>query len=60
MVHHKQEITQANIDNWDVTLNPNNLVALCNDCHAKRHRGGSDVSDGYGFDENGYVVKYET
>lgn len=37
IVHHKIHISTMNIYNPEVTLNWNNLEALCRDCHAKRH-----------------------
>lgn len=33
IVHHKQHITQQNINNPDITLSHNNLEYLCKDCH---------------------------
>lgn len=36
-VHHKIYITPANAHDPSVALNPDNLVLLCKDCHARRH-----------------------
>ena len=36
-VHHIIKLTNENINDPDITLNPNNLVALCRLCHEKRH-----------------------
>lgn len=36
-VHHVEEITPENIDDARVTLNLDNLISLCKDCHAERH-----------------------
>lgn len=36
-VHHKEHLTPANIGDVGVSLNPENLVSLCKDCHFKRH-----------------------
>lgn len=36
-VHHIKFITPENINDPNVTLNWNNLVALCRECHRKRH-----------------------
>ena len=38
-VHHIEELTPDNIGNPAVTLNPDNLVLLCHDCHMARHKG---------------------
>ena len=34
-VHHKIWLTDANVDDPDIALNPNNFKLLCHDCHAK-------------------------
>ena len=36
-VHHITFITPDNINDPNITLNQSNLVALCRDCHRKRH-----------------------
>lgn len=36
-VHHIIELTPDNIDDAAVSLNLENLVSLCKDCHASRH-----------------------
>ncbi len=38
IVHHVKPITEANIDNPDITLNHDNLRLLCRQCHEKQHR----------------------
>lgn len=37
-VHHKIHLTAENINNPEITLNPDNLELLCRDCHADEHR----------------------
>lgn len=37
-VHHITHITPQNINDPSVTLNTDNLMALCRDCHAEQHR----------------------
>ena len=37
-VHHKVPITPENINDPEVTLNPDNLILLCRDCHALAHK----------------------
>lgn len=39
VVHHIQPITPQNINDVHVTLDDNNLMALCMDCHAEVHKG---------------------
>lgn len=36
--HHKVELTLDNIDDVNVTLNPDNIEALCHDCHNAAHK----------------------
>lgn len=40
VAHHKDPITRQNIADPSVTLNLDNLEALCTDCHAAVHSGG--------------------
>lgn len=52
IIHHKIFLNQFNVDNPEITLNWNNLVALCRDCHADVH---SNKSNRYMIDETGNV-----
>lgn len=36
--HHKVELTLGNIDDVNVTLNPDNIEVLCHDCHNAAHK----------------------
>lgn len=36
-VHHIIPITPTNINDESITLNMDNLISLCKDCHHKRH-----------------------
>ena len=62
-VHHKEHLTPENIGDVSVTLNPDNLISLCRDCHFEEHRGEhakgrmNNEKDEYEFDEDGYLVK---
>ena len=38
-VHHIKHITPNNINDPSITLNTDNLMALCRDCHAEIHKG---------------------
>lgn len=56
-VHHIRPITPANIGDPNITLNPDNLIALCYECHKARHRNleaekGVQLTK-YFFDSNG-------
>ena len=52
-VHHILELTPDNINDPEVTLNPDNLVALCRECHKQRH-GAHERR--YKVDEFGRVI----
>ena len=51
-VHHIKELTPDNIDDASVSLNIDNLVSLCRECHQNRHRNKSR----YKILPNGNVV----
>lgn len=57
-MHHIIELTPDNINNPSISLNPRNLMLLCNDCHNKLHhrfeQGASSRS--YSYDSEGHVV----
>lgn len=36
--HHKVELTLDNIDDVNITLNPDNIEVLCHDCHNAAHK----------------------
>lgn len=51
-VHHKIYISRENYKDARITLNDDNLEALCHLCHEREHNGGID----YEFDEDGSLV----
>ena len=54
-VHHKIHLNIQNVDDVSVSINPENLMLLCKDCHNKEHhRFGKRTS--YAFDEEGNLV----
>lgn len=59
IVHHKQYITPQTINDPSITLNHDNLEALCQNCHNKEHHGGdyeitrADVM----FDHEGNLIQ---
>lgn len=54
-VHHIIHLNDANIDDYNISLNPDNLMLLCVPCHNKIH-GGNEISDEIEFDANGDVI----
>lgn len=57
-VHHKEELSEANFKDPMIALNPDNLEALCFDCHNKEHHGGGEVASDLYFDEFGNLQHY--
>ena len=55
-VHHIIPINEHNINNPEITLNLNNLILLCKDCHNKEH-GRFKISD-IKFDSNGNLESF--
>lgn len=53
IVHHKIEVTEENVNDPQITLNPDNLESLCLECHNAEHFSQSITADGLYFDENG-------
>ena len=56
IVHHIRHITAININDPEITLNFENLRALCVACHNKTHWSGEACADGISFDDHGNVV----
>lgn len=56
IVHHKVYITQQNINDQKITLNWDNLEALCRKCHEAEHRKGKKR---YKVDSFGRVIPFE-
>lgn len=67
-VHHIERLSPDNIMNPNVTLNEDNLISLCKDCHFAEHKdekiqgikqnsNNTVCSEEYEFDSNGYLVR---
>lgn len=53
--HHIIHLTPENVTDPEVSLNQENLMLLCNECHNKEH-GRFEGSREYAFDENGALL----
>lgn len=53
IVHHKIYLNEDNVNDINITLNPDNLEGICIDCHNKEHFGSKCVRQEYSFDEDG-------
>lgn len=47
--HHKTELTEANVSNPTISLNPDEVEIICMDCHNKEHRR-------FGYRKQVYIV----
>ena len=65
VVHHKVPLSVENVNDPGIALNPDNLIALCNECHTEVHKelgvgamnGRKREQPRVGFDENGNVTR---
>lgn len=57
IVHHKVHLTPRNINDPNISLNPDNLETLCRDCHAREHGVQPATEQGLTFDANGNLIK---
>lgn len=55
IVHHRQHITPGNVSDPSITLNPENFMAVCVDCHAWLH-GMQSTAPGLAFDGDGNLT----
>lgn len=58
-VHHKVHLNPVNINDPSVSLNPDNLELLCDDCHNKVHnrfQSKDQIKNHYIYDNEGHVV----
>lgn len=56
IAHHKIHLNPSNINDPNITLNWDNLMAVCLDCHNSLHGNGGACVEGVSFDENGDPV----
>ena len=53
-VHHSIHVTPANVNDSEITLNQENLVLLCKECHNKEHERFR--KNGQNFDSDGNLM----
>lgn len=59
-VHHIIELTPMNINDTNITLNPDNLITVCNQCHDEIHsRNHRQEKARYTFDADGNIIEAE-
>ena len=57
ILHHKVFLTEENVNDPDIALNPDNLEALCHRCHDEIHNAPQSTVPGLAFDSNGNLVR---
>lgn len=57
MVHHKQYLTEDNIEDPEFSISFGNLEALCNKCHQLEHHKSSATREGLCFDSKGQLIQ---
>jgi len=57
IVHHRELLTPANINDPSVTLNWELLELLCQQCHNQEHGEAGPVAEGLRFDDEGNLVE---
>ena len=55
-VHHIIHLTPDNVKDPKISINQDNLMLLCNECHNKEHERFTSKKD-YSFDADGNMVK---
>lgn len=55
--HHVIHVTPNNINDPNITLNWENMRALCHDCHTKLHMSKPVCAEGLKFDSNGDIIQ---
>lgn len=55
-VHHKIHLDESNINDYNISLNEDNLIVLCDKCHRKIHTS-SAIREGFIFNDDGEITK---
>ena len=55
IVHHKIWLDNNNIENDDITINENNLIGVCKECHENIHHANMSCRKDMMFDEDGNI-----
>lgn len=56
IVHHIEHLDNINVLDDNVSLNEDNLIGVCIECHNTIHFNDGMLRDEYVFDENGNIV----
>lgn len=56
-LHHKIPLTPENIHDKNITLNPDNLIFLCRECHRAQHEIAHRGNKRYYYDKEGNLIQ---
>ena len=56
IVHHKVWLDNNNIQDDNITLNEDNLIGVCYECHEAIHHANMSCRKGLTFDEEGNII----
>lgn len=56
IVHHKEHLTDHNVFDDNISINIDNLIGLCKECHEQVHHTDIAKRNNVEFDENGNLV----
>jgi len=60
IVHHIEHLTDTNIFDDNITLNEDNLIGVCKECHEQVfHKTTTAIRNEFDFDENGQLIRKE-
>ena len=57
IVHHKEFLNELNIYDDNITINEDNLIGVCKECHEEIHHQDIAKRNDVMFDENGNLIK---
>lgn len=56
IVHHKEYLTDDNFNDYNISLNEDNLEGICIDCHNQEHFSSSVTRKDLMFDKDGNLI----
>lgn len=57
IVHHIKELDNTNVYDDNITINEDNLIGVCKECHELEHHKDISTRKEVMFDENGNLIK---
>lgn len=56
IVHHIKHLDNNNVYDYNISINPDNLIGVCLECHNSIHNEHNSLRPEYSFDEYGNLV----